>query len=115
MQILYYVLYRRMYRSLLALRHIAGTNSLCKQIALGTALRSKICKHGMCPRLEEIICLLLAAHSVLKKTTLVKKDPSVFSLWSSTQQLNVKQHDSLFAAIKNKFQLIQGPPGDRYS
>ena len=33
-----------MYGCLLALKRIAGTNSLCKQIALGTAFNSKICK-----------------------------------------------------------------------
>ena len=35
--------YRRMYKSLLALKYITA-NSLCERIALGTAFDKKICK-----------------------------------------------------------------------
>ena len=52
-----------------------------------------------------------ANRSAFKKISMVKKDPSVLCLWSSTLQLNEEQRSSLFAAIKNNFQLIQGPPG----
>ena len=56
--------------------------------------------------------VVLAFHSALKNTTLVKKDPSVLALWSSAQKLNEKQCDSILSAVKKKFQLIQGPPGN---
>ena len=56
--------------------------------------------------------LLLAHHSVLKKTTLIKRDPLVFALWSNTKKLNGTQCSSVYTAIRNKFQLIQGPPGN---
>ena len=36
----------------------------------------------------------------------------MFALWSNTQKLNREQCNSLFTAIRHKFQLIQGPPGD---
>ena len=62
-----------------------------------------------------LCCFLLAVFSIYKKTALVKRDPLVFALWPNTQNrnLNGKQNSSLLAAIKNKFQLIQGPPGDQ--
>ena len=60
--------------------------------------------------------ILSANRSVQKKMSRIKQDPLVFALWShGQQQLNGKQRNSLLAAIKNKFQLIQGPPGDQYS
>ena len=100
-----------MYRSLLALR--SANNALCQQIALGKAFNRKICKYTqLCTRVmdgfQQSFCVL-ARHYV---TTPIKQDPSVFALWSSTKELNSEQRNSVFTAIKNKFQLIQGPPGD---
>lgn len=55
---------------------------------------------------------LLAKRSASKKKSRIEQDPLVFTLWTRGQKLNMEQSDSLFTAIKNKFQLIQGPPGD---
>ena len=44
---------------------------------------------------------------------MTKQDPLMFTLWPHGQtQLNCEQSDSLLTAIKNKFHLIHGPPGD---
>ena len=41
------------------------------------------------------------------------RDPLVFNLWPhGKQQLNREQRRSLSTAIRKKFQLIQGPPGN---
>ena len=39
-----YIMHRRMYRSLHALKRVIRTNELCEQIALGKAFNSPICK-----------------------------------------------------------------------
>ena len=42
------------------------------------------------------------------------EDQPVLALWSNDQlKLNPEQKKSLCNAIKNKFQLIQGPPGNK--
>ena len=42
------------------------------------------------------------------------KDKSVLALWSNGHhRLNREQTQSLRTAVKNKFQLIQGPPGNK--
>ena len=44
----------------------------------------------------------------------IKRDPLVDKLWTGKQpqSMNEEQKESLKIAIKNKFQLIQGPPGN---
>jgi len=41
----------------------------------------------------------------------------VYELWSSrqpNQRLNMEQTEAVKAAMQNKFQFIQGPPGNTY-
>ena len=44
----------------------------------------------------------------------IKRDPLVEKLWTGKQpqSINEEQKESLKIAIENKFQLIQGPPGN---
>ena len=48
------------------------------------------------------------------RNTLIKGDPLVLKLWTGGQHqsINGEQHKSVGAALRNKFQLIQGPPGN---
>ena len=104
-----------MYKSLLALGQV--TNQLCQQIALGTAFDVEICK-WLTSYIASYSCVynhtfLTANHSAINKAQRIRQDPLVFGLWSHDQrELNEEQRDSIFTAIRNKFQLIQGPPGD---
>ena len=51
-----------------------------------------------------------------KTITLINQDRFVFSLWpNDQQQLNKEQHNSVLTAVRTKFQLIQGPPGNHLS
>ncbi|XP_065917898.1 3'-5' exoribonuclease HELZ2-like isoform X3 [Dysidea avara] len=84
--------YRRMYKSLLALR--TTKNFLCKEIALGNMTRRNAARAD-------------------QKLTQIRQDPLVYELWSDRQRkrLNEVQARSVEIAMRNKFQLIQGPPG----
>jgi len=48
--------------------------------------------------------------------TQIRQDPLVYQLWSGRQpqQLNKEQEEAVETAVQNKFQLIQGPPGNQY-
>jgi len=46
--------------------------------------------------------------------TQIKQDPLVYKLWSGRQQLNREQREAVEIAVQNKFQLIQGPPGNDF-
>ncbi|XP_065917904.1 3'-5' exoribonuclease HELZ2-like isoform X2 [Dysidea avara] len=88
--------YRRMYRSLLALRY--SKNQLCKDIAVGNGIKNSRRSRG-------------------QRFVQVTQDPLVYELWSGRKpsskpkQLNSEQAESVEVSMKNKFQLIQGPPG----
>lgn len=42
---------------------------------------------------------------------IMKTDPLACQIWDSEVQLNDLQKEAVERALKNKFQLIQGPPG----
>ena len=57
------------------------------------------------------------AFSIAKKKNHIISDPLVLKLWTGGQQqsINEEQKKSVEAALQNKFQLIQGPPGNLHS
>ena len=42
---------------------------------------------------------------------LLKEHPKILNLWTKRKMLNEIQREALCCALKNRFQLIQGPPG----
>ena len=42
---------------------------------------------------------------------LLKEHPNILNLWTKRKMLNEIQREALCCALKNRFQLIQGPPG----
>ena len=103
-----------MYRSLHAVRYTE--NTLCQNIAVGEAtIKGKICKCVQILYRNIIAILSIANHDSLTRNTLIKHDPLVEKLWTGgQQQINDEQKKSVKIAVENKFQLIQGPPGNNY-
>jgi len=60
--------------------------------------------------------ILIANHDSLTRNTLIKQDPLVEKLWTGGQQqsVNEEQKESIKIAVESKFQLIQGPPGNKH-
>ncbi|XP_065917902.1 3'-5' exoribonuclease HELZ2-like isoform X2 [Dysidea avara] len=85
--------YRRMYRSLLALRYTE--NHLCKEIAVGNGIRRRKTSYAD------------------QRLIQIRQNRLVYELWSDKQRkrLNGEQARSVETAMRNTFQLIQGPPG----
>ena len=56
--------------------------------------------------------MCLTARAIYEK---MRQDPLVCKLWSGRQpkELNREQNKAMVTSMLNKFQLIQGPPGDQ--
>ena len=50
--------------------------------------------------------------SVRKIESLLREHPNILNLWTKHSKLNEMQLEAVVCALKNKFQLIQGPPGE---
>jgi len=98
---------------------------LCKNIAVGEAtMKNKISKYYACIVIRITPDFLIESHDCLTRNTLIKRDPLVMKLWTDEQwqlmneeqeqrqSMNEEQTESVKIAIENKFQLIQGPPGN---
>jgi len=98
-----------MYKSLLALRKTG--NLLCKKIAVGNVIKRND-NTGKNPIHKDIVYCIrtFTAHA----DQALRQELLVSELWSGGQpkQLNPKQVESVEIAMKNEFQLIQGPPGN---
>ena len=46
--------------------------------------------------------------------SLLKEHPNILTLWNKRKRLNEIQREALCCALKNRFQLIQGPPGQHF-
>ena len=108
---------------------------MCKNIAVGEAtMKNKISKYYACIVIRITPDFLIESHDCLTRNTLIKRDPLVMKLWTDEQWqlmneeqeqrqlmneeqeqrqlMNEEQAESVKIAIENKFQLIQGPPGN---
>ena len=66
------------------------------------------------------LCIIMYLTARGQRFVQVTQDPLVYELWSGRKpsskpkQLNSEQAESVEVSMKNKFQLIQGPPGNNY-
>ena len=87
-------------------------------------MKNKISKYYACIVIRITPDFLIESHDCLTRNTLIKRDPLVMKLWTDEQwqlmneeqeqrqSMNEEQTESVKIAIENKFQLIQGPPGN---
>ena len=57
------------------------------------------------------LCIVCSEREIKR---LLKEHPNILNLWNKRKALNEIQREALCCALKNRFQLIQGPPGQYF-